>query len=165
MGQVEVRDQLAGLDYLQSLDFVDADRVGIWGWSYGGYMTLMTTLQAPGRFAAGVAGAPVTDWSLYDTHYTERYMGTPEDNADGYEQGSAYAYIDDYQTPLLIIHGMADDNVIFANTTRLIDALQARSLQFELMTYPGQRHGIRTPERQTHRTQLILDYFDRMLAE
>ncbi|MBI1233781.1 MAG: prolyl oligopeptidase family serine peptidase [Alphaproteobacteria bacterium] len=165
MGQVEVRDQLAGLDYLQSLDFVDADRVGIWGWSYGGYMTLMTTLQAPGRFAAGVAGAPVTDWSLYDTHYTERYMGTPEDNPEGYEQGSAFAHIDNYETPLLIIHGMADDNVIFANTTRLIDALQSRSLQFELMTYPGQRHGIRTPERQTHRTQLILDYFDRMLAE
>lgn len=165
MGTVEVEDQLAGLEYLKSLPFVDADRVGIWGWSYGGYMTLMTTLQAPGEFAAGVSGAPVTDWSLYDTAYTERYMGTPEGNADGYEQGSVFAHLDGYETPLLMIHGMADDNVIFANSVRLYSQLQERRAPFEMMTYPGQRHGIRGEDREVHLWHTIFDFFERRLKE
>jgi dipeptidyl-peptidase-4 len=163
MGGVEVEDQLTGLAYLQSLDHVDADRIGIWGWSYGGYMTLMTTLQAPGAFAAGVSGAPVTDWALYDTHYTERYMGTPQNNPDGYETSAVFAHLDGWETPLLIMHGMADDNVVFENTTRLINELQARDLPFELMTYPGQRHGIRGEMRQRHRLRTMMDFFDRHL--
>ena len=84
MGSVEVEDQVAGVEFLRSLPFVDAQRIGIFGWSYGGYMALMCAMQAPDSFAAAVAGAPVTDWRLYDTHYTERYMGTPQDNPDGY---------------------------------------------------------------------------------
>ncbi|WP_420433580.1 DPP IV N-terminal domain-containing protein [Hyphobacterium sp.] len=160
MGGVEAQDQLAGLAFLQSLDYVDPDRIGIWGWSYGGYMTLMTTLQSPGAFAAGVAGAPVTDWALYDTHYTERYMGTPQNNADGYEQSSVFAHLDGWSTPMLIMHGMADDNVVFENTTRLISELQNRDLSFDLMTYPGQRHGIRGEMRQRHRLRTIMDFFD-----
>ncbi|WP_421787606.1 S9 family peptidase [Hyphobacterium sp.] len=163
MGGVEVEDQLAGLTFLQSLDYVDAGRIGLWGWSYGGYMTLMTTLQAPGAFAAGVAGAPVTDWALYDTHYTERYMGTPQNNPDGYENSAVFAHLDGWETPLLIMHGMADDNVVFENTTRLIHELQARDLPFELMTYPGQRHGIRGEMRQRHRLRTMMDFFDRHL--
>ncbi|MEE2526354.1 S9 family peptidase [Hyphobacterium sp. HN65] len=163
MGGVEVADQLAGLAYLRSLDFVDPDRIGIWGWSYGGYMTLMTTLQAPGEFAAGVAGAPVTDWALYDTHYTERYMGTPQNNPDGYEQSSVFAHLDGWETPLLIMHGMADDNVVFENTTRLINELQGNDLPFELMTYPGQRHGIRGEMRSRHRLRTMMEFFDRHL--
>jgi len=165
MGSVEVEDQLVGLDYLKNLDFVDADRVGIWGWSYGGYMTLMTTLQAPGEFAAGVAGAPVTDWSLYDTAYTERYMDTPQSNAEGYEQGSVFAHLDGYETPLLLIHGMADDNVIFANSVRLYSQMQERRYPFEMMTYPGQRHGVRGEDRQVHLWTMIFDYFDRTLKD
>lgn len=165
MGQAEVEDQLLGLDFLKSLDYVDADRVGLWGWSYGGYMTIMTTLQAPGEFAAGVAGAPVTDWALYDTAYTERYMDTPQDNPEGYEQGSAFAHLDNYETPLFLIHGMADDNVIFANSVRLYAEMQERRYPFEMMTYPGQRHGVRGEARQVHMWTDIFEYFDRHLKD
>jgi dipeptidyl-peptidase-4 len=163
MGILEVEDQLAGLDWLQARDFVDADRVGLWGWSYGGYMTLMTALQAPGRFAAGIAGAPVTDWALYDTHYTERFMSTPQDNAAGYKAGSVFAHLDGYQTPMLIIHGMADDNVTFDHSTRLFAELQERGQVFDIMTYPGQRHGIRPPPLQIHLLKTQMAFFDRHL--
>mgnify|MGYP002725534226 CR=1 FL=1 len=164
MGSVEVEDQLVGLDYLKSLDFVDEDRVGIWGWSYGGYMTLMTTLQAPGAYAAGVSGAPVTDWALYDTAYTERYMDHPDANFEGYEASSVFAHLENYETPLLLIHGMADDNVIFANSVRLYAEMQERRFQFEMMTYPGQRHGVRGEHRSVQLWTMILDYFDRQLG-
>jgi dipeptidyl-peptidase-4 len=164
MGIPEVADQLEGLAFLESLEFVDSDRIGLWGWSYGGYMTLMTTLQAPGAFEAAVAGAPVTDWALYDTHYTERYMDTPEANPDGYEQGSAFAHLDGYETPTLLIHGMADDNVTFDHTTRLMAELQERNADFELMTYPGQRHGVRPPPLQVHLWTTIFRFFDERLA-
>ena len=165
MGIPEVEDQLVGLDYLESLDFVDEERIGLWGWSYGGYMTLMTTLQAPGRFDAAVAGAPVTDWALYDTHYTERYMDTPQANAEGYYEGSAFAHLDGYETPTLVIHGMADDNVTFDHTTRLMAELQVRNADFELMTYPGQRHGVRPPPLQKHLWTTIFNFWDRRLGE
>jgi len=163
MGSVEVEDQLAGLDFLQGLDFVDAERTGLWGWSYGGYMALMTTLQAPGRFAAAVSGAPVTDWALYDTHYTERYMSTPQDNPDGYHAGSAFAHLDGYRTPTLLIHGMADDNVTFDHSTRLFAELQTRGERFEMMTYPGERHGIRPPPLQIHLWRTIFGFLNREL--
>lgn len=163
MGGVEVEDQLAGLAFLRSLDFVADDRIGIWGWSYGGYMSLMTALQAPGEFAAAVAGAPVTDWALYDTHYTERYMGTPQNNPEGYEQSSVFAHLGGWDTPVMIMHGMADDNVVFENSTRLFNVLQESDLSFEMMTYPGQRHGIRGEMRSRHRLRTILDFFDRHL--
>lgn len=164
MGTVEVADQLEGLDYLQGLDFVDPERIGLWGWSYGGYMTLMTTLQAPGRFEAAVSGAPVTDWSLYDTHYTERYMGMPQENRSGYETGAVLTHVEGYETPTLMIHGMADDNVTFDHSTRLYAELQRRGELFEMMTYPGQRHGIRPPELQVHLLRTIRAFFDRELA-
>jgi dipeptidyl-peptidase-4 len=164
MGIAEVEDQLLGLDHLQSLDYVDADRVGVWGWSYGGYMTLMMALQAPGRYAAGVSGAPVTDWALYDTTYTERYMSTPQENPEGYEQGSVFAHLDGYETPLFLIHGMADDNVIFAHSTRLYSELQQRRESFEMMTYPGQRHGVRGEDRSVHLWTDVLDFFNRHLT-
>lgn len=165
MGSVEVEDQLTGLDWLKSQSFVDGDHVGIWGWSYGGYMTLMTTLQAPGAYAAGVSGAPVTDWALYDTAYTERYMDHPDNNADGYEQSSVFAHLGNYETPLLLVHGMADDNVIFANGVRLYNELQAQGSSFEMMTYPGQRHGVRGEGRQVHLWHTIFDFFDRKLKD
>jgi len=163
VGTVEVEDQLAGLEFLQDQAFVDAIRVGLWGWSYGGYMSLMTTLQAPDAFSAAVAGAPVTDWSLYDTHYTERYMDTPKANASGYEHGSAFAHVENYAAPTLIIHGMADDNVTFDHSTRLFLDLQEQNADFEMMTYPGQRHGVRPPELQTHLWTTIFRFFDERL--
>ncbi|MEL6781911.1 MAG: S9 family peptidase, partial [Pseudomonadota bacterium] len=167
MGIPEVRDQLLGVEWLKSQPFVDAERIGIQGWSYGGYMTLMTMLQAePGTFAAAVSGAPVTDWSLYDTFYTERYMDTPQDNPDGYERGSVFYHLDRFEgemNPLLLIHGMADDNVTFDNTTRLMAALQEQGRPFELMTYPGQRHGIRGEALSKHLMQTRMDFLDRHL--
>lgn len=165
MGSVEVEDQLVGLEFLKGLDYVDADRVGMWGWSYGGYMTLMTTLQAPGAYAAGVSGAPVTDWALYDTAYTERYMDHPDANFEGYRQSSVFAHLEDYETPLFLIHGMADDNVIFANSVRLYNEMQERRYQFEMMTYPGQRHGVRGEDRSVHLWTAVLDFFDRKLKD
>jgi dipeptidyl-peptidase-4 len=166
-GGPEVRDQLLGVEWLKSQPFIDADRVGIQGWSYGGYMTLMTILQAPeGTFAAAVAGAPVTDWTLYDTFYTERYMDTPQDNPDGYEKSSVFYHLDKLETeipPLLLVHGMADDNVTFDNTTRLMAELQQRGIVFDLMTYPGQRHGIRGEKLGTHLMKTRMAFLEREL--
>ena len=115
-GKVEIEDQLRGVEFLKSQPFVAADRIGIMGWSYGGYMSLMalTTTKA---FRAGVAGAPVTDWRLYDTHYTERYLGTPQANNEGYESSGVMAHADSLHGALLLVHGMADDNVLFTHST------------------------------------------------
>ncbi|HRX73243.1 MAG TPA: DPP IV N-terminal domain-containing protein [Hyphomonas sp.] len=163
-GGPEVRDQMVGVDWLKAQPFVDGDHVAIQGWSYGGYMTLMTLLQVPdGTFAAAAAGAPVTDWRLYDTFYTERYMDTPEDNPDGYEASSVFPYAGNLNTPLLLMHGMADDNVTFDNTTRLMAVLQEKGKLFEVMTYPGQRHGIRGEALQTHLMRTRIEFLDRNL--
>lgn len=167
MGIPEVQDVLVGVDWLKAQPYIDGDRVGIQGWSYGGYMTLMTILQAPeGTFAAAVAGAPVTDWALYDTFYTERYMDTPQDNAEGYEKSSVFYHLDQREAPLpqlMLVHGMADDNVTFDNTTRLMAELQQRGILFELMTYPGQRHGIRGQALSTHLMTTRMSFLDRHL--
>lgn len=166
-GGPEVRDQLAGVAWLKSQPFVDPDRIAIQGWSYGGYMTLMTLAQAPeGTFAAALAGAPVTDWALYDTFYTERYLGTPEENPEGYEASSVFSHIDGLsRAPLLLMHGMADDNVTFDNTTRLMAELQQRGTVFELMAYPGQRHGIRGEALQLHLMRTRMAFLNRHLTQ
>lgn len=161
LGEVEVQDQLAGVDYLKSLPYVDAARIGTFGWSYGGYLSLMLLAKASDRFAAGVAVAPVTDWRLYDTHYTERYLDAPAHNAQGYEASSVLPYVDGLKAPLLLAHGMADDNVLFTNSTKLMAALQEQGTQFELMTYPGGKHGLSTPALRTHVYTAIADFFER----
>ncbi len=142
MGDIEVQDQVRGVEFLRGLPFVDAKRIGMFGWSYGGYMTLMCLMKAPDAFAAGVAGAPVTDWALYDTHYTERYLSTPAANAEGYRLGNVLQYADRLSRPLLLVHGMADDNVLFAHSTALMKKLQDLQKPFDLMTYPGGKHGL-----------------------
>ncbi|MFQ5569056.1 MAG: S9 family peptidase [Rhodothermales bacterium] len=146
LGQIEAEDQIAVARHLGALPYIDAERMGIWGWSYGGYMTLMAMLygDGPDTFKLGVSVAPVTDWRLYDTIYTERYMSTPQKNPDGYEAGAPQHYADrmkDHQK-LLIIHGDFDDNVHFQNAVQMADALQAANKQFEFMMYPGRNHGI-----------------------
>ncbi|MGB5131666.1 MAG: S9 family peptidase [Steroidobacteraceae bacterium] len=164
MGGVEVADQLRGVEWLKQRPYVDPARVGVFGWSYGGYMTLMLMMQSPGTFAAGVAGAPVTDWGLYDTHYTERYLGMPVENADGYRQSSVLTYAGALRDRLLVMHGMADDNVLFTNTTRLIKELVATGRPFEVMPYPGSKHGaLSFRETGIHGWNTILDFFDRNL--
>lgn len=166
LGSVEVEDQKAGVDFLRSLPEVDAQHIGILGWSYGGYMALMCLMRAPEHFAAGVAGAPVTDWRLYDTHYTERFMSTPQKNPDGYKSADVLSYTDRLSRPLLLIHGMADDNVLFTNSTALMKALQDANKPFELMTYPGGKHGlIRHQDAGPHVLHQIKDFFDRTLKQ
>jgi dipeptidyl-peptidase-4 len=163
LGVVDVRDQLAGIEFLKSLDYVDAERIGAFGWSYGGYMTLMMMMQAPGTLAAGAAVAPVTDWALYDTHYTERYMGTPQADAEAYSQGNALTYAEQLRDPLLLIHGMADDNVLFTNSTLLMQKLQQAAIPFELMTYPGGKHSLVGENIRVHVYRGITDHFERHL--
>ena len=163
LGEVEVQDQLAGIAYLKSLPYVDVSRIGCFGWSYGGYLSLMMLAKASSQFAGGVAVAPVTDWRLYDTHYTERYLDAPAQNARGYEASSVFPYLAGLTAPLFLAHGMADDNVRFANSTKLMSALQERGTQFELMTYPGGKHGLSTPAMRTHVYTAIANYFDRVV--
>ena len=165
MGGVEVRDQLRGAEFLRSLPYVDSKRIGIFGWSYGGYMTLMCLMQAPDVFAAGVAGAPVTDLTLYDTHYTERYLSTPQANATGYAASNVLTYTDKLSRPLLLMHGMADDNVLFTNSTVLMKRLQDLQKPFDLMTYPGGKHGlIRQNATGLHAHADIVRFFDREIG-
>jgi dipeptidyl-peptidase-4 len=165
MGGVEVEDQLKGIEWLKQQPYVDPARVGVFGWSYGGYMTLMLMMQSPGTFAAGVAGAPVTDWRLYDTHYTERYLGMPDENAEGYRQSNALTYAGALRDRLLVMHGMADDNVLFTHTTLLIKELVATGRPFEVMPYPGSKHGaLSFKETGIHGWNTILDFFDRQLG-
>ena len=141
-GTVEVADQLKGVEWLKNQPWVDGSRIGVQGWSNGGYMTLMLLAKASNQYACGVSGAPVTDWGLYDTHYTERYMNLPAANPAGYREGRILTHINGLTSPLLLIHGMADDNVLFSNSTSLMSALQKRGQPFELMTYPGAKHGL-----------------------
>jgi dipeptidyl-peptidase 4 len=164
LGGPEVEDQLAGLAFLKTQSFVDPERIGVWGWSYGGYMALRLATQAPTAFKAYAAGAPVTDWRLYDTHYTERFMGTPQADSGAYERSSVLPNLKNVKAPLLILHGMADDNVTFDNSTAAFDALQSASIAFESMVYPGQKHGIRDKARAKHVQATILNFFDRNLG-
>ncbi|WP_404340949.1 DPP IV N-terminal domain-containing protein [Pseudoalteromonas mariniglutinosa] len=161
LGMVEVADQIQGVEFLRTLDYVDPQRIGIYGHSYGGYMALMTMFKAGDYFQAGVSGAPVTDWALYDTHYTERYLGHPASNAQGYHDSAVFPYADGLNGPLMIYHGMADDNVLFTHATKLFKQLQDNNKQFEMMTYPGAKHSLRGKQVQTHLHQTITNFFNR----
>ncbi len=165
LGQLEVDDQIAGAAYLKSLPYVDGGRIGVTGWSYGGYMTLLMLTAPDSPFKAGVSGAPVTDWKLYDTHYTERFMGTPADNPAGYGATEIVSRLPRLKPgSLLLVHGMADDNVTFDHSTRVLFALQAEGTPFETMVYPGLRHrGGWTPANRMHRALMTRDFFDRKL--
>ena len=161
LGSVEVEDQLAGLEWLKSRDSVDPDKIAVYGWSYGGYMVLKLLEAAPGAYAAGVAGAPVTKWELYDTHYTERFLGNPAIDPKPYETANALADAGKIADPMLLIHGMADDNVVFDNSTALIAELQSKAVPFELMVYPGMTHRISGEGPQTHQWKTIEEFLDR----
>ncbi len=162
-GTVEVADQLKGVEWLKRQPWVDGARIGVQGWSNGGYMTLMLLAKASDQYACGVAGAPVTDWGLYDTHYTERYMNLPAANPDGYREARILSHIGGLTSPLLLIHGMADDNVLFSNSTSLMSALQKRGQPFELMTYPGAKHGL-SGSNALHRYRVAENFLARCLT-
>jgi dipeptidyl-peptidase-4 len=158
LGELELQDQLAGIDYLATLPFVDASRVGIYGHSYGGFMAALAMLRAPTRFKVGIAGSPVTDWRLYDTGYTERFMGIPDKNPSGYQANDLSTLAPALKGKLFILHAMMDENVHFQNSARLIDALTMAQKPFDLLLFPGERHGYRNPQVRQYAEMRIVDY-------
>ncbi len=163
LGQVEVHDQVEGVRWLGTLGFADISRVGIYGASYGGYMAVMALLTAPDVFKAGVASAPVTFWEGYDTAYTEKYLGRPQENTDGYRLGSALTHVDQLRGKLLLIHGMIDENVHFRHSARLMQALIDAGKPFETLLYPNERHMPRSERDRTDTERRILEFFERNL--
>ncbi len=163
-GGPDIDDQIMGAHWLQTLPYVDAQHIGIMGWSQGGFVTLMALTAKDTPFVAGNAGAPPTQWQLYDTAYTERYMSTPQDNPTGYAASDVLNRLDNLKPgALLLMHGMADDNVQLSNTTRVMQALQKKGVPFELMLYPGERHGLKGNDRNLQKFRLQLDFFNRKL--
>jgi dipeptidyl-peptidase-4 len=163
MGRRELSDQLAGVRYLKTLPYVDGARIGIWGWSYGGYMTLFALTNAPDVWKCGVAGAPVTHWKFYDTIYTERYMRTPAENPAGYESSAPLTKAGEIRAPLLLIHGASDDNVHLQNTLAFVDALARARKPYELQIQPREKHGFRGADSLTFRNQAIVRFFEEHL--
>lgn len=158
LGKQELEDQLQGLKYLASLGYADTTRVGVTGWSYGGYMTLYCLLHAPDAFKAGIAGASVTDWRNYDTIYTERYLGLPRDNEQGYRDSSPVHAAKNLKGALLLVHNIQDDNVLFANALQMSHALQEAGVQFDYQLYPQKSHGVTGKARQ-HLNAAMLRFF------
>ena len=163
LGDIELRDQLVGMEYVKSLDFVEPERIGVYGHSYGGYMTIMSMFKAADVFKVGVSGAPVTDWTLYDTHYTERYAGHPGKDGKDYDISNVFRFAEGLEGDLLIYHGMADDNVLFTHATKLFKHLQDLGKTFDVMTYPGSKHSIRGKKTGLHLAKTIVRYFDKNL--
>ncbi|HEX3629352.1 MAG TPA: prolyl oligopeptidase family serine peptidase, partial [Candidatus Dormibacteraeota bacterium] len=163
LGEIEVNDQVDGVRWLGTLGVADSSRVGVIGWSYGGYMTLMALLKAPEVFKAGVAGAPVSFWEGYDTAYTEKYLGTPQDNSEGYHRGSALTDADRLHGKLLLIHGMIDENVHFRHTARMMQALIDAGRPFETLIYPNERHMPRSEKDRADMERRILEFFQKNL--
>ena len=160
LGVMESQDQVAAAQYLGSLPYIDADRIAIWGWSYGGYNTLMSMSEGTPVFKCGVAVAPVTDWRYYDAPYTERFMQEPKQNADGYHEASALDRINRLHGRLLIVHGLDDDNVFFSNTASYIEALINAGVDFDMQVYPGKEHSITGLAHRKHLFTRILRFFD-----
>ncbi len=163
MGTVEVDDQVAAVREIAKLPYVDAGRVGIYGWSYGGYMTCMALMRAPEVFKVGVSGAPVTDWDGYDTGYTERYMGTPQSNPEGYKDSSVLSHVSKLRGKLLLVHGMTDENVHFRHTARLIVALTEANKDYDLLVFPEERHMPRDAKGLEYQERRVLEYFEKNL--
>jgi dipeptidyl-peptidase-4 len=159
MGQYEVEDQVDGVRWLVEQGLADAQRVGIYGWSYGGYMAAMCLARAPETFRAAVAGAPVTAWDGYDTHYTERYMGLPQRNPEGYQNSSVMSHVKNMTGKLMLVHGLIDENVHFRHTARLINALIAARKNYDLLLFPDERHSPRKLADRVYMEQRICDFF------
>ncbi len=165
MGSVEVTDQVAAVQWAaRTFDFIDPARTGIYGWSYGGYMTLMCMLRAPEVFHVGVAGAPVTHWDNYDTGYTERYMSTPQLNPEGYRESSPLTHIEQLAGKLMVVHGMIDENVHFRNTARLLVAMATAAKEYELLIYPEERHMPRDQKGMEDQERKVLGFIERNLG-
>ncbi len=162
LGKIEVADQRLGVEHLISMGFVDPNRIGVTGWSYGGYMTIHSLLFAPDLFKVGVAGAPVNDWHNYDTIYTERYMGLPDENQKGYDASSNVKNAGKLKGKLLMVHNVEDDNVLFQNTIQLANALEHEDKPFFMQIYPQKTHGVTGPLRKSL-YQEMTGFFDQQL--
>src|SRR6266576_2874039 len=163
MGVVETQDQAAAARAVGRLQYVDSTRIGIWGWSYGGFMTLNALTQVPDVYRMGISVAPVTHWKYYDTIYTERYNGLPQDNAAGYDKGSPLTYAKNLKGRLLIVHGSGDDNVHFQNTEAMVNALVDANRPFSLMVYPNRNHGIYGGSTRQHLYTLLTKFVEENL--
>ncbi|BDD09742.1 prolyl tripeptidyl peptidase [Fulvitalea axinellae] len=164
LGEIEIKDQLKGVDYLKSQPYVDGDRLGVFGWSYGGFMTTSLMVKSPGTFKVGVAGGPVIDWSYYEIMYTERYMDTPQQNPEGYAQASLLDKTKNLNGDLLMIHGLEDDVVVIQHSLMFIENCVKNSKQMDYFVYPGHKHNVRGYDR-IHLMQKVLDYVDDKLND
>jgi dipeptidyl-peptidase 4 len=164
LGDVEMKDQLRGVAYLKSLPYVDADRMGVHGWSFGGFMTTSLMLKHPGVFKCAVAGGPVMDWKMYEVMYTERYMDTPEDNPEGYARANLLDKVKNLQGKLLLIHGTNDNVVVWQHSISFLKKCVDENVQVDYFVYPGYEHNVRGKDR-VHLMQKISDYFDEYLKK
>ena len=158
MGLYESTDQIEAAKYLQTLPYIDGTRIGIWGWSYGGYMSSLCLFKGADVFKMAIAVAPVTNWRYYDSIYTERFMGLPQDNGLGYDSNSPINHVDKLKGKLLLVHGTADDNVHVQNSIELIEKLVQSGKQFDLMLYPDKNHGIRGGNTTMHLYTMLTNY-------
>ncbi len=158
LGKYEVEDQIAAAQQLGALPYIDAERIGIWGWSYGGFMSANCLFQGADTFSMAIAVAPVTSWRFYDTIYTERYMTTPQENASGYDDNSPISHVDKLEGDFLLVHGSADDNVHVQNTMRLVEALVQANKDFDWLIYPDKNHGIYGGNTRLHLYNKMTDF-------
>lgn len=159
LGTIEMEDQLRGVDYLKSLPFIDSSRLGVHGWSFGGFMTTSLMLRHPGIFKCAVAGGPVMDWKMYEVMYTERYMDTPHDNPQGYEEANLLTKVKNLKGRLLLIHGTIDSTVVWQHSVKFLKECVDNRVQVDYFIYPGYEHNVRGKDR-VHLMQKISDYFD-----
>ena len=164
LGVVETQDQAAAARAMSRWPYVDSARVGIWGWSYGGFMSLNALFQAPDVYSTAVAVAPVTHWRYYDNIYTERYNGIPQENKEGYDKGSPLTYVDQMKGKLLVVHGSGDDNVHYQNSEALVNALVRANKPFDMMEYPNRNHGIFGGSTRQHLFELLTRYLNTNLG-
>jgi dipeptidyl-peptidase-4 len=158
LGNFETIDQINAAKYFGSLPYIDANRIGIQGWSYGGYMSSLCITKGADVFSLAIAVAPVTNWRYYDNIYTERYMQTPQENASGYDENSPINHVDKLKGHYLLIHGSADDNVHVQNTMEMISALVKANKQFDLFIYPDKNHGIYGGNTRYHLYKKMTDF-------
>jgi dipeptidyl-peptidase-4 len=158
MGKLELEDFIATATELGKLSYIDKNRIGIQGWSYGGFMTSLAMTKGAPIFKMGIAIAPVTNWKYYDNIYTERFMRTPLENKDGYEDNSPNKYAKNLKGKYLLVHGTADDNVHYQNALEFINTLVQANIQFDQFTYPNKNHGIYGGNTRNHLYNLLLDY-------
>ena len=165
LGKFEVEDQIEAAKQLGALDYIDASRIGIWGWSYGGFMSSNALFKGNDVFKMAIAVAPVTSWRFYDSIYTERYMTTPQENPTGYDENSPINHVDKLKGDFLLIHGTGDDNVHVQNTMRMVEALIQADKQFEWMIYPDKNHGIYGGNTRLHLYKKMTDFIHRTLGD